>query len=254
MVRCIWFFGSLFDDSSGSFHYCDHPYSGAVLPVQRSYINARERLRLRWTKKKKKQKPTKREMLIDGQQSAYLPWISSWFLTDIHRAMGIFWFGVLRFAQNHSASTILQKQNKKSKKKKSIQVLGILPKKHSVSSSVHAAHCALKEQLYECLCDAALQHPLHRAWSQPAVPPWARSSPRSLLSRARCPPCCKLLGSGGGQTPPWGPSAGCICIPHPASRILHPSGRRGRQSGEGFCWPILKARLWCRFEPNPADI
>ena len=56
MVRWIWFFGSLFDDSSGSFHYSDHPYRGAVLPVQRSYINARERLRLWWTKKKKKKK------------------------------------------------------------------------------------------------------------------------------------------------------------------------------------------------------
>ena len=64
MVRCLWFFGSLFDDSSGSFHYCDHPYSGAVLPVQRSYINARERLRLRWTKKetsKKKKKKTQQK-------------------------------------------------------------------------------------------------------------------------------------------------------------------------------------------------
>lgn len=131
--------------------------------------------------------------------------------------MGIFWFGVLHFAQNHSASAILQKQKKKRKKTKSIQVLGILPKKHSVSSSVHAAHCALKEQLYECLCDAALQHPLHRAWSQPAVPPWVRSSPRSLLSGARCPPAANIWEAEGGKTPPWGPSVGCICIPHPAS-------------------------------------
>lgn len=60
MVRCLWFFGSLFDDSSGSFHYCDHPYSGAVLPVQRSYINARERLRLRWTKKETSKQTNKK--------------------------------------------------------------------------------------------------------------------------------------------------------------------------------------------------
>lgn len=185
-------------------------------------------------KKKKKRKPTKREMLIDGQQSAYLPWISSWFLTDIHRAMGIFGlvFYVLR---KITAQAPFCKNKKKKVKKKSIQVLGILPKKHSVSSSVHAAHCALKEQLYECLCDAALQHPLHRAWSQPAVPPWVRSSPRSLRSGARRPPAANIWEAEGGKTPPWGPSVGCICIPHPAS-CIPPGGGAGRV-GKDFVDP-----------------
>lgn len=83
MVRCLWFFGSLFDDGSGSFHYCDHPYSGAVLPVQRSYINARERLRLRWTKKKRskqtKKKPTERD--ANWWPAKCLPNMNQWLIS-----------------------------------------------------------------------------------------------------------------------------------------------------------------------------
>lgn len=158
MVRCIWFFGNLFDDSSGSFHYCDHPYSGAVLPVQRSYINARERLRLRWTKQiksnqiKKKQKPTKGEMLIDGQKSAYILWTRSWFLTRIHRAMRTVWRSrICAKPQRERHSATKKKREKRKKKKKEDSGTGNFSKEAVVSSWVHAALCALREHFYECL-------------------------------------------------------------------------------------------------------
>lgn len=67
---------------------------------------------------KKKQKPTKREMLIDGQKSAYVPWTRSWFLTRIHKTMRMVWFGVLGFARNHSASAILQQKKREKWKRK----------------------------------------------------------------------------------------------------------------------------------------
>lgn len=195
-------------------------------------------------------------MLIDGQQSAYLPWISSWFLTDIHRAMSIFWFGVLSFVQNHSASTILKRQ-----KNESIQVLGILPKKHFVSSLVHAAHCALTGQLYECLCDTALQHPPYSVWSH--LSPRGFAVPNLCSCLELTVPLLQTLWERSGAKPPkgvpvWGASVSRICIPHRSSASyiphLHPSWQQGRQSWGVFCCPTLKARLWHRFEPNPADI
>lgn len=176
-------------------------------------------------------------MLIDGQQSAYLPWISSWFLTDIHRAMSIFWFGVLSFVQNHSASTILKRQ-----KNESIQVLGILPKKHFVSSLVHAAHCALTGQLYECLCDTALQHPPYSVWSHLSPPRVCCPQPL-LLPGAHCPPATNTLGTERGKTSQRGPSVGCICVPHlhPTSFIciLHPTSASLLAAGQAELGSIL---------------
>lgn len=148
MVRCIWFFGNLFDDSSGSFHYCDHPYSGTVLPVQRSYINAREWLRLWWTKQnksnqiQKKQKPTKREMLIDGQKSAYVLWTRSWFLTRTHRAMTVVWFGVLGFVRNQrERRSATKKKGKKRKNKRRFRYWEFFQRSSCKQLGTHSPLC-----------------------------------------------------------------------------------------------------------------
>lgn len=133
MVRCLWFFGSLFDDGSGSFHYCDHPYSGAVLPVQRSYINARERLRLRWTKKKRskqtKKKPTERD--ANWWPAKCLPNMNQWLISCRYpQGDGFFlvWCSTFCAKSQHKHHS-----GGKKKKEKSVQVLDILPKKRSVS-------------------------------------------------------------------------------------------------------------------------
>lgn len=136
MVRCLWFFGSLFDDGSGSFHYCDHPYSGAVLPVQRSYINARERLRLRWTKKKRskqtKKKPTERD--ANWWPAKCLPNMNQWLISCRYpQGDGFF----LVWCSTFCAKSQHKHHSGGKKKEKSVQVLDILPKKRSVSL-VHA--------------------------------------------------------------------------------------------------------------------
>lgn len=156
---------------------------------------------------KKKQKPTKREMLIDGQKSAYVPWTRSWFLTRIHRAMRMVWFGSRICAKSqrerHSATT---KKGKNGKEKEDSGI-GNSSKEAVVSSWVHTALCALREQLYECLL---------------------LCSSRSM-ARASCHPTGLLLtfapirsslpspNTSVRQNPPRGPSVGASHIPYPAS-------------------------------------
>lgn len=72
-------------------------------------------------------------------------------------------------------------------------------------------------------------------------------SPCSFPSGAHCSPPANALEAERGKAPWWVPAWGASCIPHP-------SQQRGGQSWGGFCWVLLKARLRCHFEPNPADI
>lgn len=160
-----------------------------------------------------------------------------------HRAMRMVWFGVLGFVWNHSASAILQQQKKGGKKENKEEDSGIgnSSKEAVVSSWVHAALCALREQLCECLWGSALQCcSMARAGCHPTgllpifAPIWSSlPSPNHSV----------------GQNSLKGPSLGASPIPYPASLPAV-----GQASWGGSCWPQQKARAWCHFEPNPADI
>lgn len=166
---------------------------------------------------KKKQKPTKREMWIDGQKSAYVLWTRSWFLTRIHRAMRTVWFGVLGFARKHSASAILQQKKRdkrKKNKKRGFRYWEFFQRSSCKQLGMHSPVCTKRTSLWMSLghCSEA---PLHgQGWL----------SPHGLLPT--CAPIQSSLPSPNtsvGQNPPRAPSVG-------TSHILHHSWLWGRQS------------------------
>lgn len=134
------------------------------------------------------------------------------------------------------------KKKGKNGKEKEDSGIGNSSKEAVVSSWVHAALCALREQLYECLCDAAPQHPLHGQ---------GRLSPYGAAPHLRShPELASFSKHFSGAKPPEGSQRGGI--PHPISCI--PPGHGVGRTGEDLVDPQLKARLWCHFEPNPVDI
>lgn len=215
MVRCIWFFGNLFDDSSGSFHYCDHPYSGTVLPVQRSYINAREWLRLWWTKQNKsnpKEAKTNKKRDVNWWPEKCLCTVNQELIPYTYpqgNDGGLVWCSRI-CAKSAWAPFCNKKKKGKKGKIKEDSGIGNSSKEAVVSSWVHTALCALREQLCECLWGAALQHcSMARASCHPTgllltfAPTWSSlPSPNTSV----------------GQKPLRGPSLG-----HPISHIPYPA-------------------------------
>lgn len=143
-----------------------------------------------------------------------------------HRAMRMVWFGVLGFVWNHSASAILQQQKKGGKKENKEEDSGIgnSSKEAVVSSWVHAALCALREQLCECLWGSALQR---CSMARAAVTPRG-CSPSLLPSGARFLLQTIQWGKTPWRAPAWG---------HPPSHILHHSQLWGRWAGEDLVDP-----------------
>lgn len=213
MVRCIWFFGNLFDDSSGSFHYCDHPYSGAVLPVQRSYINARERLRLRWTKqnKSKRSKNQQKERDVNWWPEKCLRTVNQELISYTYpqgNEDGLVWCSRICAKSQRERHSATKKKGKMEKKKR-IQVSGILPKKQLWAAgytqpSVHLENNSMN--VFATLLRSTRS--MARAGCHPTglLPTFApiRSSLPSPNTSV-------------GQNPPRGPSVGASHIPYPAS-------------------------------------
>lgn len=123
--------------------------------------------------------------------------------------------------ERHSATT---KKGKNGKEKEDSGI-GNSSKEAVVSSWVHTALCALREQLYECLCDAALQQPLH---GQGQLSPHGAAP--HLCSHPELASFSKHFSE---AKPPKGSQRGGI--PHPISCI--PPGHGVGRTGEDLVDP-----------------
>lgn len=190
------------------------------------------------SKQTEKQKPTERAVGIDGQPSAYLPPVSRRFLTGVHGAMGIFWFGALRVRQNHSASANLQNQQNKGVGgwgwERVFRYWVFFQR--GVSSAARYAQPTVHFN----------NNPMNVS-AMPRVEPAV--TPRVCRPPPSPSPCGKRFGSGGGQNPVEGvPAQGASRIPQPSR------GGAGRAGPGGVLLAPTKGETAVSFRANPAEV